>query len=65
MDNLEISDITEILHPHDSGELTAMVFDFKYAIAEYLKELESSPVRSLADIIAFNEKNPELVIDPL
>lgn len=62
MDNLEISNIAEILNPHHSGEITAMIADFKHAIAKYLNELESSPVRSLAEIIAFNEKNPELVI---
>lgn len=62
MDNLEISNISEIMNPHHSGEITAMLADFKHSIDEYLKELESSPVKSLADIIAFNEKNSELVI---
>lgn len=60
VDNLEISHISEILNPHHSGEMTAMLADFKHAIPEYLKELENSPVRSLADIIAFNENHPEL-----
>ncbi|XP_021753116.1 putative amidase C869.01 [Chenopodium quinoa] len=60
VDDLEISNIGEILNPHHSGELTAMLADFKHAIPEYLEGLESSPVRSLADIIAFNENNPEL-----
>ncbi|XP_010690416.2 probable amidase At4g34880 [Beta vulgaris subsp. vulgaris] len=60
VDSLEISHIAEILNPHDSGEITAMIADFKHAISKYLNELESSPVRSLAEIIAFNEKNPEL-----
>lgn len=38
-----------------------MTVDFKTHINVYLKELEKSPVRSLADIIAFNENNAELV----
>ncbi|KAL0383976.1 UNVERIFIED_CONTAM: putative amidase [Sesamum radiatum] len=43
-----------------SGELSIMMAEFKAAINIYLKELVHSPVRSLADIIAFNENNPEL-----
>ncbi|KAL8137143.1 hypothetical protein V2J09_003144 [Rumex salicifolius] len=58
--DLEINNIDTILNPHKSGELTAMTADFKLTISKYLSELVTSPVRSLADIIAFNEKNPEL-----
>ncbi|KAJ6906331.1 hypothetical protein NC652_023932 [Populus alba x Populus x berolinensis] len=34
--------------------------EFKETINKYLEELVKSPVRSLADIIAFNTNNPEL-----
>ncbi|XP_074275638.1 putative amidase At4g34880 [Silene latifolia] len=37
-----------------------MLADFKHSIGDYLDELESSPVKTLADIIAFNEENAEL-----
>ncbi|KAH9624228.1 hypothetical protein KSS87_021654 [Heliosperma pusillum] len=60
VDNLEILNAEEILNPHQSGEITAMIADFKHSIGNYLNELESSPVKTLADIIAFNEKNAEL-----
>lgn len=61
MDNLEIANVNVILNPARSGELTAMLAEFKVTLNDYLKELISSPVRSLADIIAFNQNNPELV----
>ncbi|KAL7118577.1 hypothetical protein ACP275_02G011300 [Erythranthe tilingii] len=60
MDNLEIDRVDEILNPNDSGELSIMMAEFKTSINVYLKELDNSPIRSLADIIAFNESNPEL-----
>ncbi|KAL0422879.1 UNVERIFIED_CONTAM: putative amidase [Sesamum latifolium] len=60
VDNLKIDDVETILEPNHSGELSIMMAEFKAAINIYLKELVDSPVRSLADIIAFNESNPEL-----
>ena len=61
MDNLTIADIDMILEPNHSGEILVMMVEFKTSINAYLKELINSPVSSLADIIAFNENNPELV----
>lgn len=61
MDNLHIKNVDKILNPAHSGELMVMVADFKTSINAYLKDLINSPVRSLSDIIAFNENNPELV----
>ncbi|XP_062176774.1 probable amidase At4g34880 [Alnus glutinosa] len=60
VDNLEIANVDVILNPSQSGELTAMLAEFKVTLNDYLKELISSPVRSLADIIAFNQNNPQL-----
>lgn len=61
VDNLEIENVDIILNPKRSGELTAMLAEFKVSLNDYLKELISSPVRSLSDIIDFNKNNPELV----
>ncbi|XP_027111895.1 probable amidase At4g34880 isoform X2 [Coffea arabica] len=59
-DNLKIADVETILEPNHSGEILVMMAEFKTSINAYLKELIDSPVSSLADIIAFNENNPEL-----
>lgn len=60
VDNLKIADIETIMEPNHSGEILVMMAEFKTSINAYLKELIDSPVSSLADIIAFNENNPEL-----
>jgi amidase len=39
-------------------ELLLMVAEFKLSINAYLSDLMYSPVRSLAQIIAFNEAHP-------
>ncbi|KAL9333235.1 hypothetical protein Peur_073374 [Populus x canadensis] len=60
VDNLEIANIDVIMDPDQSGEDLVMLAEFKETISKYLEELVKSPVRSLADIIAFNTNNPEL-----
>ncbi|KAH0632113.1 hypothetical protein KY290_003318 [Solanum tuberosum] len=60
VDNLSIPHIEEIMDSNHSGEALVMMVEFKSSINAYLKELITSPVRSLADIIAFNERNSEL-----
>lgn len=60
VDNLEIPSIDIIMNPSQSGELMVMMAEFKLSINDYLGELINSPVRSLADIIAFNLNNPDL-----
>ncbi|XP_073149798.1 probable amidase At4g34880 [Henckelia pumila] len=60
VDNLEISNINTILNFTASGEATALLAEFKIALDSYLKMLVSSPVRSLADVIAFNQQFSEL-----
>ena len=50
-----------ILDYKASGEETALLAEFKISLNAYLKELVSSPVRTMADVVAFNNKNPELV----
>ncbi|CAI0557663.1 unnamed protein product [Linum tenue] len=60
VDHLEIAEINVILDPFKSGEVPVLMAEFKVGINQYLEELVESPVRSLADIIAFNINNPEL-----
>ena len=59
VDNLKIDNIDEILSA--PSESIALNFEFKLSLNEYLKDLVASPVNSLADVIAFNEKHPKLV----
>ncbi|XP_002528274.2 probable amidase At4g34880 [Ricinus communis] len=56
IDHLEICNSTEIVNSNESGEFFALVAEFKPAINIYLKQLVKSPVHSLRDLIAFNEK---------
>ena len=64
MDNLEKENIDIIMDPNECGESTALLAELKLNINEYLRELTSSPVRSLADIIAFNLNSSDLVKTP-
>lgn len=59
VDNLKIENIDEIMS--DGSEEIALSFEFKLSLNSYLKDLVASPVKSLADVIAFNEKNSKLV----
>lgn len=61
VDNLEISNLSTVLNYSLSGELLAAAYDFRLSLNSYLADLESSPIRSLADAIAFNLQNPVLV----
>ncbi|KAH0463440.1 hypothetical protein IEQ34_008022 [Dendrobium chrysotoxum] len=57
VDNLEISNVSIILDPFKSGEEAALLAEFKLSLNAYLSELEISTVRSLADIITFNNEH--------
>lgn len=60
LDHLKITDVDEI-YGNSSGEYTALEIEFKVYLNAYLKELVTSKVRSLADVIAFNNKYSKLV----
>ncbi|KAK6282838.1 hypothetical protein POUND7_016663 [Theobroma cacao] len=60
VDNLQIANIDVILNVTLSGEAVATLAEFKLSLNAHLKELAASPVRSLADIIAFNLIFPDL-----
>lgn len=61
LDNLEIANIDIVMNFSESGELIALLAETKLSINNYLEELINSTVKSLADIIAFNLNNPDLV----
>ncbi|KAG2409604.1 amidase protein [Vigna angularis] len=58
VDNVELENIDEVNSGPSEG--IALAFEFKYSLNAYLKDLVASPVRSLADVIAFNNKHPKL-----
>ncbi|KAJ7562653.1 hypothetical protein O6H91_03G078700 [Diphasiastrum complanatum] len=55
IDNATIKNVAEILV--GNSETTVLLFDFKHDINKYLASLIKSPVRTLADIIAFDIKH--------
>ncbi|KAJ3682559.1 hypothetical protein LUZ60_015132 [Juncus effusus] len=58
VDNLEIENVDIINDSHKSGEWALMQTQFKLALNSYLSELLISQVRSLQDIIDFNNNHP-------
>ncbi|XP_038974567.1 probable amidase At4g34880 [Phoenix dactylifera] len=56
IDNLEITNSSIILD-QQSGEEVALLAEFKLSLNAYLSELSYSPVRSLADVITFNNEH--------
>ncbi|KAI8013609.1 putative amidase [Camellia lanceoleosa] len=56
VDNLDIANMDVIMNLNASGEAIAILAEFKFSINTYLKELVTSLVRSLVDVIAFNQK---------
>lgn len=63
IDDLEIENIGTILDFSRNGELAALPAEFKLSLNEYLSELSYSPVRSLLEIIEFDDKHRLEVID--
>ncbi|KAG1354093.1 putative amidase [Cocos nucifera] len=57
IDNLEINNAIIIRDAKKSGENALMLAEFKLYLNAYLSELSYSPVRSLADVIAFNDEH--------
>ncbi|WZY68134.1 hypothetical protein YC2023_000374 [Brassica napus] len=61
IEDLSIPNMEVIKDWTKSGERTALLAEFKMSLNAYLKVLVKSPVRSLADVIAYNEKFAEEV----
>ncbi|ESR36860.1 hypothetical protein CICLE_v10028286mg [Citrus x clementina] len=59
IDHLEIANVNS-KNSISNDETIAMLAEFKLALNAYLKELVTSPVRSLAEVIAFNNKFSDL-----
>ncbi|KFK30122.1 hypothetical protein AALP_AA7G219800 [Arabis alpina] len=59
IENLTIPNIEVIMDWTNSGEEIALLAEFKISLNAYLKDLAKSPVRSLADVIAYNKKFAE------
>ncbi|KAJ0966980.1 hypothetical protein J5N97_023897 [Dioscorea zingiberensis] len=57
VDDLEIANASTILDYKDNGEELILPTEFKQSLNDYLSELLYSPVRSLADVIDFNNKH--------
>ncbi|KAM0834547.1 hypothetical protein ACQ4PT_063533 [Festuca glaucescens] len=58
VDNLEIPSMKVINDAVQSGERALMLAEFKLSLNSYLSELATTPVRSLSNIIDFNNKHP-------
>ncbi|RLM48429.1 hypothetical protein C2845_PMPSC055918 [Panicum miliaceum] len=58
VDNLDIPSMNVINDAVQSGERALMLAEFKLSLNSYLSELAKSHVRSLSDIIDFNNKHP-------
>jgi amidase len=55
VDPADIPNVADVFGP----EFTVLLFEFKADIAAYLSELERTSMRTLADLIAFNDANAE------
>ncbi|KAK8951790.1 hypothetical protein KSP39_PZI004803 [Platanthera zijinensis] len=58
IDNLRLKNERVIQNYTTSGQSTVLLAEFKISVNAYLKDLVSSPSRSLADVIAFNKRHP-------
>ncbi|KAJ4787248.1 Glutamyl-tRNA(Gln) amidotransferase subunit A [Rhynchospora pubera] len=58
VDDLEIANISIIRNSNHSGEWALMQAEFKLFLNAYLSDLSVSPVRSLQDVIEFNNNHP-------
>lgn len=58
IENLDIANLAVIQDVLNNGEQIVLAAEFKSSLNTYLSDLSYSPVRSLADIIAFNNAHP-------
>lgn len=56
--NIDIANLSVIVDVLNNGEQIALPAEFKLSLNAYLSDLLYSPVRSLADVIAFNNAHP-------
>ncbi len=58
IENLDIANLTVIQDVLNNGQQIVLPAEFKSSLNTYLSDLSYSPVRSLAEIIAFNDAHP-------
>ncbi|XP_037470846.1 probable amidase At4g34880, partial [Triticum dicoccoides] len=58
IENLDIENLSVLLDSQNNGQQIALPAEFKLSLNSYLSNLLYSPVRSLAEIIAFNNAHP-------
>ena len=58
IENLDIENLSVLLDSQNNGQQIALPAEFKLSLNSYLLDLSYSPVRSLAEIIAFNNAHP-------
>jgi hypothetical protein len=58
IENIDIANLSVILDVLRNGEQIALPAEFKLSLNSYLSDLSYTPVRSLAEIIAFNTAHP-------
>jgi amidase len=58
IENLDIANLTVIQDVLNNGQQIVLPAEFKSILNTYLSDLSYSPVRSLAEIIAFNDAHP-------
>ena len=63
IENLDIANLSVIQNITKSGFQAAAPAEFKFNLNNYLSNLSYSPVRSLAEIIAFNNAHPVQVTE--
>jgi hypothetical protein len=55
---LDIANLSDILDTLNNGQQIALPAELKLSLNAYLSDLSYSPVRSLAEVIAFNDAHP-------
>ncbi|KAF6998448.1 hypothetical protein CFC21_014568 [Triticum aestivum] len=58
VEDLDIANLSVILDSLNNGQEIALAAEFKLSLNAYLSGLSYSPVRTLAEIIAFNDAHP-------
>jgi amidase len=55
---LDIANLSDILDTLNNGQQIALPAELKLSLNAYLSDLSYSPVRSLAEVITFNNAHP-------
>ncbi|KAJ5098877.1 hypothetical protein N7532_005878 [Penicillium argentinense] len=64
VDNVDLISTKEFVLDDQNSELLIWLVDMKRSLGEYLQDLEESEVRSLADVIEYNNKHADIELPP-